>query len=61
MMAFDQNVPVFPIATLSAYYPLATVLDFDVTSAPAESIGTGIDRVCQDVMERALRWRFPLD
>ena len=61
MMVLDQNVPVFPIATLSAYYPLATVLDFDVTGAPAESIGTGIDRVRQDVMERAVHWRFPLD
>jgi hypothetical protein len=40
MMALDQNFPIFPIATLSAYYPLAAVLYFDVTSAPAESIGT---------------------
>src|SRR6516165_12609182 len=61
-MVVDQNLPLSPIAPQRiARDPLPTRLDRHTRPPPAVSVGAGIHRVRQDVMQRMINWRLPFD
>src|SRR6516165_3476378 len=59
MLILEQNVPFRLWSAQSALDTLATLLDADLARRTAKSIGTSIDRVCQNVVHGVVERQFP--
>ena len=60
MVVADQNVPLRPLDPKTARDALSAILDSRLADRPAVRIGAGVNRVGEDVMDRVVDGRLPL-
>ena len=60
MVVADQNVPLGPLDPKAAHNPFSAFLDSRLADRPAVRVGAGVNRVGEDVKDRVVDRRFPL-
>src|SRR3954451_14007726 len=59
MMIDDQDLPVAAVSSKATNHTLASIGNTDAAMGPAKCIGSGINRVGQDMMDRVVDRQLP--